>query len=149
MTISPQDFDELMTRVEIMTKPMSSDDAIRRQMKDEYYSRLKNHDYMLLKKAADYVIASHNIRTFPLLGEFFAGLDAMRHTMAIPVEEAADCIYCGGVGAKIIKCTDELGKAMGYTVAKSCTCRAGRILERNWRAQDSKYKRKKLKRRTV
>lgn len=145
--ISPQDFDELMTRVEIMTKSMSSNQKTRNTMKDEYYSRLKNNDYMLLKKAVDYVISTHRVRTFPLLGEFFAALDAVRHTMVISTEDDGDCIYCGGAGARIMPCTDELGKAMGYTFAKSCTCPVGRILGRNMKAAGTKNKSKRFKRR--
>ena len=150
MAINPHDFDELITRVEVMTRLMSSDDHTRSQMKDEYYSKLKNNDYMLLKKAIDHILATHTVRTFPLLGEFFAALDAMRHSMATTVEDdEGSCIYCGGAGARIIPCTDELGVAMSYTFAKACTCSKGRMLGRNMRAAGIKYKGKNFKRRSV
>jgi len=117
-------------------------------MKDEYYSKLKNNDYMLLKKAIDHILATHTIRTFPLLGEFFSALEVMRRTMSVPREEI-NCPYCrDGAGRIIMKCTDELGKKMGYTTTVYCTCKDGEIAERNDRLQDSRNKRKKLKRRT-
>lgn len=142
--IEPYKFDAMISKVEVMTRPMNADETIRERMKDEYFERLKRVDYFLLTKAVDHLIETHKIRTFPLLAEFLVAINVVRHELPI-VDEEIDCAYCRGTGAVIIDSADELGVTMKYNEAKPCTCAAGMRYSRNWRLYDSRRRRQKSK----
>jgi hypothetical protein len=103
--------------------------------REQYFKYLGRYPEFIIKKAIEYLIANHNHRSVPLIGEIQEAVDEIekaKSSAAIDELEVSDCNLCGGNGIVLFEksCSDS---KLTYPTAKPCSCSKGRIYEKSFR----------------
>lgn len=137
-------FEKYIAKLEKALKPLASGKKERDEKLEVYYERLKDVDEYLFSKAVKLLQETYQYKSFPLISEILTAIGAARDEMIVQDSPGSECDRCQGTGWVIRNCTDEIGKARGYTIASPCKhCSAGRAVKRACAIKDKHLKKRK------
>jgi hypothetical protein len=103
--------------------------------REQYFKYLGRYPEFIIKKAIEYLIANHNHRSVPLIGEIQEAVDEIEKansSVAIDELEVSDCNLCASTGIVLFE-KSYANEKRTYSTAKPCSCSRGRIYEKSFR----------------
>jgi hypothetical protein len=142
--MNKQIFEKHITKLERALKPLSPKEEERDGKVDVYYERLKDADEYLFSKAVKLLQETYQYKSFPLISEILAAIGTARDEMIVQDDSGSECDSCQETGWVIRNCSDEIGRARGYTIAVPCRhCSAGRAVKKACTIKDKHLKKRK------
>jgi len=143
-------FEKAVIKLELAFNPISKNSDERDEKINVYYNRLKFTDEYVLNKAIIWLQDNYGYRNFPLIADILKAIHVVKESMQKEYHLGEECDECQGTGWVIRNCTDEIGRARGYTIASPCKhCNAGRAVKKACAIKDKHLKKRKALKETT
>lgn len=126
--MTKQEFSWIISDLEDWFEPLDDSKV------NKLYSRFKDTNKDIFKKAIDILLDVHPHKRFPLPSEIKNAIkqasEQVDYATPKDLENLEACEHCKGTGFLLVDVPSSLGSRT-YTFAKFCTCNKGKLLEKN------------------
>jgi hypothetical protein len=130
MPVNEFQFDNLIKDMEVFFFPLAREGEDRNSKVKYYYEIFRNHDYYILKKAINYLIAHRTTKYFPLPGEIQESYDMYMKDRSYASPEELDSYSCDKCHSTGFILQEYKHESQNYTKAIPCDCEKGRMMSR-------------------